>query len=118
LSEELDSDSQLPNELPNTPLLMGLSSQDISLLGLVVSSNNRRKIIVSSVQEHLIMTDYPATMDSEQGILHFIHSSNPIPGTISNSDSMNEIFTQEMSRVSISFVYALHISLILLLDSV
>lgn len=95
------------SELPDIPLLMGLTYKEIKAYGLIISANNKAKITVDEIQEHLIMPSYPATKDSgsleDPGILHFIHCSNPIGPNI-DSESINAIFTKEMSRVCSSLV--------------
>jgi hypothetical protein len=67
----------------------------LAQVGAVISSNGRSKISVSEVIDHLVMPEYPAT--SENGILHFIHSENPIQSD--EKAAIQEAFTREMSKV-------------------
>ncbi|CBF82235.1 predicted protein [Aspergillus nidulans FGSC A4] len=88
------------SELPDIPLLMGLTYKEIKAYGLIISANNKAKITVDEIQEYLIMPSYPATKDSgsleDPGILYFIYCSNPIGPNI-DSESINAIFTKEIS---------------------
>jgi hypothetical protein len=63
----------------------------VTAQGAIISSNGRRKITVSEIQEHLIMPEYPAT--ANEGILHFIHSKNPIQ---SQSGELQAILDKEI----------------------
>jgi hypothetical protein len=84
---------------------MGLSASEIKDYGLIISTNNKYKIAINEVEEHILMPPYPATKDSESledpGILHFIHCSNPISKD-TDLEKINKIFTREMSRVCYS----------------
>jgi hypothetical protein len=70
---------------------------EIDKHGIIISSNGPNKITATEVQEHLIMPDYPDT--SNDGIVHFVHSKNPMPEDTSSETSLYQAFTAEMSRV-------------------
>lgn len=76
---------------------------EIDKHGVIISSNGPHKITATEVQEHLIMPDYPDT--SNEGIVHFIHSKNPMENlsedTSISETSLYQAFTTEMSRVGI-----------------
>src|SRR6267378_1276029 len=56
--------------------------------GAIISSNGKNKVTITEVQEHLMMPDYPET--SNEGVLHFIHSKNPIDQNPSEDRSFRE----------------------------
>jgi hypothetical protein len=66
--------------------------------GAIISSNGPSKISVSEVADHTLMPEYPAT--SATGIVHFIHSENPIKD-YTDLSLIRDVFTTQMSKVSI-----------------
>jgi hypothetical protein len=82
-------------------LTMCTIQDEIDKHGVIISSNGYNKITATEVQEHLIIPDYPDT--SNEGIIHFIHSKNPLQNTSEETSisetSLHQAFTTEMSRV-------------------
>lgn len=54
---------------------------------------------MDEIQEYMIMPDYPHTKDSATGILHIINMENPMPSGELDSNQVNNVFTQLMSKV-------------------
>ena len=44
--------------------------------GVVIASNGKKKVIISEVQDHLDVPEYPIT--DKNGVLHFIHIKTQI----------------------------------------
>ena len=77
---------------------------DIKKYDVVISSNGWSKITADEVQEHMVMSDYPHTKDSQTNILHIINMKNPMPNDVLESDKVNNVFTWLMSRVCSAYV--------------
>ena len=67
--------------------------------GAIISSNGRSQIAVREVADHLTIPDYPET--TRDGILHFIHSRNPIEAT--DESSIRKTFIKQASNVSSAY---------------
>ena len=70
--------------------------------GVVVSLNGRKKVVVSEIQDHFDIPEYPMTQ--VDGILHFIHLKSIFDRT--NLLSVRPIFSQYISKVCI--IYTKH----------
>jgi hypothetical protein len=68
-----------------------------------VVAGQQIKIFINEVQDHITMPEYPHT--SSSGILHFIHSKNPITNLEPTTKELSEAFTREISQVSILLTY-------------
>lgn len=123
---ELEDDSDTEQEVDHSPPISALISMGLPAVssqlnlssvyakqlqsviekyGAVVSSNGRSKVIVDEVQEHMVMPDYPHTKDSATGILHIINMENPMPSGELNSNQVNNVFTQLMSKVYLTYAH-------------
>lgn len=121
---ELEDDSGTEQEVDQSPpisalISMGLPAVSSQLIlcfayakqiqsviekyGAVISSNGRSKVTVDEVQEHMVIPDYPHTKDSATGILHIINIENPMPSGELNSNEVNNVFTQLMSKVCLTY---------------
>ena len=72
--------------------------------GAIISSNGRSQIAVNEVADHLTIPDYPKT--ARHGIVHFIHSRNPIEAT--DETSICKTFIKQALNVSSAYFRQMH----------
>ncbi|KAL2038070.1 hypothetical protein N7G274_009290 [Stereocaulon virgatum] len=63
--------------------------------GLVVSLNGRKEVVVSEIQDHFDIPEYPMTQ--VDGILHFVHLKSTFKRT--NPLSIRPILSQYISKI-------------------
>lgn len=67
--------------------------------GAVINSSNKYKVVVSEVEDHIDIPEYPST--NKNGILHFIHTTSELGD--GSKKTLDELINRYMSKVSCAY---------------